>query len=115
MILRTFEEAGTGLVVIDGKLIEKPVLRDVHRILAIAERIFGAGLDAGHGRHGRFKVRVSAHPHREGAGWADRTPDAGGCAGPPLELRVPDDGPPRFRVRETRDAKAGWRDGGDSA
>ena len=38
-ILRTFEEADTGLVVIDGKLIEKPVLRDVHRILAIAERI----------------------------------------------------------------------------
>ena len=43
MILRTFEEAGTGLVVIDGKLIEKPVLRDVHRILAIAERISAQG------------------------------------------------------------------------
>jgi len=27
--------------VIDGKLIEKPVLRDMHRILAIAERIQG--------------------------------------------------------------------------
>jgi (S)-citramalyl-CoA lyase len=38
-IIRTFEEADTGLVVIDGKLIEKPVLRDMHRILAIAERI----------------------------------------------------------------------------
>jgi len=38
-ILRTFEEADTGLVVIDGKLIEKPVLRDMHRILAIAERV----------------------------------------------------------------------------
>ncbi len=38
-IIRTFEEADTGLVVIDGKLIEKPVLRDMHRIVAIAERI----------------------------------------------------------------------------
>jgi len=27
----------TGLVVIDGKLIEKPVLRDMHRIVAIAD------------------------------------------------------------------------------
>jgi (S)-citramalyl-CoA lyase len=35
----TFEEADTGLVVIDGKLIEKPVLRDMHRVLAIAERV----------------------------------------------------------------------------
>jgi len=31
--------ADTGLVVIDGKLIEKPVLRDMQRILSIAERI----------------------------------------------------------------------------
>ncbi|NNC65415.1 MAG: CoA ester lyase [Gammaproteobacteria bacterium] len=38
-IIRTFEEADTGLVVIDGKLIEKPVLRDMYRIVAIAERI----------------------------------------------------------------------------
>ncbi|MEM7216010.1 MAG: CoA ester lyase [Pseudomonadota bacterium] len=38
-ITRTFEEADTGLVVIDGKLIEKPVLRDMYRIMAIAERI----------------------------------------------------------------------------
>ena len=38
-IIRTFEEADTGLVVIDGQLIEKPVLRDMHRVLAIAERI----------------------------------------------------------------------------
>ena len=38
-ITTTFEEADTGLVVIDGKLIEKPVLRDMYRILAIAERI----------------------------------------------------------------------------
>jgi len=38
-ITKTFEEADTGLVVIDGKLIEKPVLRDMYRILAIAQRI----------------------------------------------------------------------------
>ena len=38
-IIRTFEEADTGLVVIDGKLIEKPVLRDMHRIVAIADRM----------------------------------------------------------------------------
>ena len=38
-IITAFEEADTGLVVIDGKLIEKPVLRDMHRILAIAERV----------------------------------------------------------------------------
>ncbi|NKB62543.1 MAG: CoA ester lyase [Gammaproteobacteria bacterium] len=38
-IINTFKEADTGLVVIDGKLIEKPVLRDMHRIIAIAERI----------------------------------------------------------------------------
>jgi len=31
--------ADTGLVVIDGKLIEKPVLRDMHRIVAIADRM----------------------------------------------------------------------------
>lgn len=38
-ITKTFEEADTGLVVIDGKLIEKPVLRDMYRILSIADRI----------------------------------------------------------------------------
>jgi (S)-citramalyl-CoA lyase len=38
-IIKAFEEADTGLVVIDGKLIEKPVLRDMYRILAIAERL----------------------------------------------------------------------------
>ena len=37
-IIDAFRQADTGLVVIDGKLIEKPVLRDMHRILAIAER-----------------------------------------------------------------------------
>ena len=38
-VTQAFEQADTGLVVIDGKLIEKPVLREMHRILAIAERI----------------------------------------------------------------------------
>ncbi len=38
-VTQTFEEADTGLVVIDGKLIEKPVLRDMYRILSIADRI----------------------------------------------------------------------------
>ncbi len=41
-IIETFEEADTGLVVIDGKLIEKPVLREMHRIVAIAERVSGS-------------------------------------------------------------------------
>lgn len=38
-VIQAFEDADTGLVVIDGKLIEKPVLREMHRILKIAERI----------------------------------------------------------------------------
>lgn len=38
-ITRAFEEAGAGLVVIDGKLIEKPVLREMYRILSVAERL----------------------------------------------------------------------------
>ena len=38
-ILAAFEAADTGLVVVDGKLIEKPVLREMHRILSIAERV----------------------------------------------------------------------------
>jgi (S)-citramalyl-CoA lyase len=38
-ITAAFEQADTGLVVVDGKLIEKPVLRSMRRILAIAERI----------------------------------------------------------------------------
>jgi citrate lyase beta subunit len=37
-IISEFEKADTGLVVIDGKLIEKPVLRDMYRIVAIADR-----------------------------------------------------------------------------
>ena len=42
-VVAEFDGAGTGLVVIDGKLIEKPVLRSMHRILAIAERMGRAG------------------------------------------------------------------------
>jgi len=38
-VLQAFEEADTGLVVIDGKLIEKPVLREMQRIVSIAERV----------------------------------------------------------------------------
>lgn len=40
-VIAEFEAADTGLVVIDGKLIEKPVLREMHRVLAIAERVAG--------------------------------------------------------------------------
>ena len=38
-IIAEFRAADTGLVVIDGKLIEKPVLREMHRTIAIADRI----------------------------------------------------------------------------
>jgi len=38
-IISEFETANTGLVVIDGKLIEKPVLRDMYSIVAIADRM----------------------------------------------------------------------------
>lgn len=38
-VTAAFAEADTGLVVIDGKLIEKPVLREMQRILAVAARI----------------------------------------------------------------------------
>ncbi len=38
-IISAFEQASTGLVVVDGKLIEKPVLRSMYRKLAIAERV----------------------------------------------------------------------------
>ena len=37
-ILKAFAEAGTGLVVVDGKLIEKPVLREMQRIVSVARR-----------------------------------------------------------------------------
>jgi len=38
-VVQAFAEAGTGLVLIDGKLIEKPVLRSMHRILAVADKL----------------------------------------------------------------------------
>ena len=38
-IITAFEDANAALVVIDGKLIEKPVIRTMHRILAIAEHM----------------------------------------------------------------------------
>ncbi len=38
-ILKAFQDADTGLVVVDGKLIEKPVLREMSRIVAISQRI----------------------------------------------------------------------------
>ena len=38
-VIETFEKAKTGLVVIDGKLIEKPVMREMYRVAAIAEKL----------------------------------------------------------------------------
>ena len=38
-IINEFEAADTGLVVIDGKLIEKPVMREMYRIISIADRL----------------------------------------------------------------------------
>jgi len=38
-VIAEFDKQGTGLVLIDNKLIEKPVLRSMYRILAIAERL----------------------------------------------------------------------------
>ena len=38
-ILRAFEAADTGLVVVDGKLIEQPVIREMRRVLSIADRM----------------------------------------------------------------------------
>ena len=38
-IIAEFEAADTGLVVIDGKLIEKPVLREMYRIVSIVNRM----------------------------------------------------------------------------
>ena len=42
-VVAKFDGADSGLVVIDGKLIEKPVLRSMHRILAIADRMETSG------------------------------------------------------------------------
>ena len=41
-IIDAFRKAKTGLVVMEGKLIEKPVLRNMLRVLAIAERTNGS-------------------------------------------------------------------------
>ena len=38
-VISEFEAADTGLLVIDGKLIEKPVLREMYRIRTIADRM----------------------------------------------------------------------------
>ena len=38
-VIAEFEAADTGLVVIDGKLIEKPALREMYRIVTIADRM----------------------------------------------------------------------------
>jgi len=38
-IIKEFEAANTGLVVVDGKLIEKPVMREMYRIISIADRL----------------------------------------------------------------------------
>ena len=40
-IIAELGAADTGLVVIESKLIEKPVLRDIYRIVAIADRMGG--------------------------------------------------------------------------
>ena len=39
--ITAFEASDGGLVVVDGKLIEKPVLRAMYRTLAIADRVGG--------------------------------------------------------------------------
>ncbi|MBT7181572.1 MAG: CoA ester lyase, partial [Acidiferrobacteraceae bacterium] len=39
-ILAAFEEANTGLVVVDGKLIEKPVVREMQRIASVGKRAY---------------------------------------------------------------------------
>ena len=38
-IIAAFEENTTGLLVVDGELIERPVLRTMHRVVAIADRL----------------------------------------------------------------------------
>ncbi len=38
-VIAAFESADTGLVVFEGKLLERPVLRSMYRMVAIAERI----------------------------------------------------------------------------
>jgi (S)-citramalyl-CoA lyase len=38
-VIEAFADADTGVVVVDGKLIERPVLRTLHRVLARADRV----------------------------------------------------------------------------
>ena len=38
-IINLFEESASGLVLYEGKLIEKPVLREMHRIVNIFNKI----------------------------------------------------------------------------
>jgi (S)-citramalyl-CoA lyase len=38
-VISEFEAADTGLVIIDGKLVEKPVLREMYRIVSIADSL----------------------------------------------------------------------------
>ena len=40
---REFEKDETGLVVVDGELIERPVIRSMLRVLAIADHLENAG------------------------------------------------------------------------
>ena len=42
-ILDAFEKDTTGLLVVDGELIERPVIRSMHRVLAIAAHLERAG------------------------------------------------------------------------
>ena len=42
-ILAEFEKDETGLVVVDGELIERPVIRSMLRVLAIADHLENAG------------------------------------------------------------------------
>ncbi len=44
-VVAAFAEADTALVVVDGKLIEKPVLREMNRILAVAARVSAQKVD----------------------------------------------------------------------
>ncbi len=41
-VVAAFEEDSTGLVVVDGELIELPVVRSMYRVLAIADRVKAA-------------------------------------------------------------------------
>lgn len=42
-VIAAFDEADTGLVVLDNRLIEEPVLREMRRIVAIAEKVSRPG------------------------------------------------------------------------